>query len=610
MKLRKYLYAASLLPIFLTVSSCIGSKPEPEEKETTPYDGILSVEVLSNDDKVTAKGETLTVKLKTVADYTAEMSLEPDTQWAEIISGESGKAGVTNTVRINFLANDSERERRAELWVTVEGYKEACALVIMQHAQGVSSDVEMNIALNTYMDDILKKDYLWNEAYSKLTVDLTQDYGMFLFNNLTRLGEVNIEDGGYAGDHTVSPGARYIYSNIMEINATKSYQVADLGFGPFLSSVIEPSSSTVGLSVSYVRPGSPAFNAGMRRGDIIYGVNGTQLFPSNYSSYMQELYYSPSGTYKFNFLRFMPKETEEGYELINYEATVTVAPYVYDPVILAATMADNEQKHKIGYLVLESFDLEGQEFVEDAINQFASENITDLILDLRFNPGGAMAQSRYLTSAIAGRGHDEDIFAKVTYNDNRTETWLFSRGHSNDVDPLGKAADLGLKSLYVVMSYNTASASELVINSLKGIDFPVYTYGTKSEGKNVGMTTTTTSYKGRLFMFSPITFRLANAKDFGAYSEGFEPDIVLNNLNNNVHDDLDNVFPYSFGDWTNAYFNVALAQAFMDITGTRGQSAASQMSSGFSLPSFETLTYTPMACPVGRHGAIIYTEKD
>lgn len=605
MNLRKYIYAALLLPL-VSMLSC--------QKDTVPT-GVISVEFLSSDEKVSAKGELLTLKLKTEAAYTAELSLEPDTQWAEITSGATGEAGVANTVRIKFLANDTPDERRAELWVTVDGYKETCAIVLMQHAQGMSAEVEMNVALNTYMHDILKTDYLWNESYSKLSVDLTASYSDFLFTNLTRLGEENIEDGGYAGEHTVSPGQRYIYSYFMELNAsgTKAYQVQDLGFGPIFSSVIDPTNNIVGLAIAYSRPGSPAYEKGMRRGDIIYKVNNTYLTTANYTAYMQELYYAPSGSYNLEFFRFMPKASGDGYELTPYTVTVATAAYIYNPVLLAATMGDASQNSKVGYLVLENFDLEGQEFLEAALNQFATEKITDLILDLRFNPGGAMAQSRYLASSIAGRAHDDDVFAKVTYNDKRTETWYFSRGHNSDVDPFGKGPDLGLKRLYVVTSYNTASASELIINSLRGIDFPVYTYGTKSEGKNVGMTTTNTTYQGRLFQFAPITFRLANAKGFGDYADGFEPDVVLNNLNNKYDDDLDNVFPYSFGDWTDAYFNVALAEAFKDITGTRATASsfsAAELSSadGTVLPTFTPLKSTPLSRPYGHYGSIIYTK--
>ena len=154
------------------------------------------------------------------------------------------------------------------------------------------------------------------------------------------------------------------------------------------------------------------------------------------------------------------------------------------------------------------------------------------------------------------------------YNDGSTEDWKFNYGYNNDTDNLGLPTDLGLSSLYVITSYNTASAAELVISSLKGIDFPVKMIGCRTEGKNVGMTVSETTYKGRRFQFSPVTFWVRNAKGWGDYKDGIEPDEYVNNDNGNYADDADNVFPYSFGDWGNMDYNIALQWAYCDITGT------------------------------------------
>ena len=350
----------------------------------------------------------------------------------------------------------------------------------------------------------------------------------------------------------------------------------------------------MGLSIAYVHQGSPAYAAGMKRGDTIFKVNGVTLTSANYQSYMTQLYYSPSGTYTFDFVRDADLETA-------YTAEVTAGSYIYNPVLYSAVLT--EGAHKIGYLVLENFDLNCQEFITDIVDQLASNAITDLILDLRFNPGGAVAQSRYLTSAIAGTAHLDDTFVKVTFRDGKTQDWKF-RGGPNDQDGLGIAPDLGLDRLYVIGSYGTASASELVINSLKGIDFPVYIYGGRTEGKNVGMTTTQTSYKGRTYLFSPITFRVANAKGFGDYPDGFPADVVVNNQNDSYADDKDNLFPYSFGDWGSMGFNVALRYAYEDIIGVSHSNAPATRSASFEpIPFGHTGLKQPQH---GRFGNIIY----
>jgi hypothetical protein len=157
----------------------------------------------------------------------------------------------------------------------------------------------------------------------------------------------------------------------------------------------------------------------------------------------------------------------------------------------------------------------------------------------------------------------------------------------------------------VICSYNTASAAELVINSLRGIDFPVKLIGCKTEGKNVGMTVSETTYNGRRFQFSPVTFWVKNAKDFGDYPDGIEPDEYVNNDNTLTTDDADNVFPYSFSDWGNMDYNIALQWAYCDITGkprwTHDPSAKASV-------SVAPCAVQPMNVSNGRFGNLVYAN--
>ena len=137
-----------------------------------------------------------------------------------------------------------------------------------------------------------------------------------------------------------------------------------------------------------------------------------------------------------------------------------------------------------------------------------------------------------------------------------------------------------------------ARIDELVITSLRGIDFPVYVVGGKTEGKNVGMTTTVTEYKGRQFQFSPITFRLSNAKGFGDYPDGIEPDVVLDNQDATSQNDVDNMFPYSFGDWGSYHFNPALSAICTSILGTQPASVQTK-----GAPSAATDQFAPIGEP-------------
>ena len=115
---------------------------------------------------------------------------------------------------------------------------------------------------------------------------------------------------------------------------------------------------------------------------------------------------------------------------------------------------------------------------------------------------------------------DFGIFFKAEFNDGKREEWKFLSGPSES-DKLGKAPSMGLKRLWVIISENTASASELIIGALKGVDFPVSLIGSQSEGKNVGMEVTHELYNGRRFEFAPITYRGLNAKDEYGPKDGY-----------------------------------------------------------------------------------------
>ena len=593
--MRRFLTLAFLL---LVLVSCGEDGPidepvngSPEEEVT--QNGIESFTNPAEGRVITPSGETLTCVAITSSSYEAELILHSgEGEWAMMTKGDTGIKG-RNNVRLVFDENETESERKAELFITVEGFQRTSVAVFTQNPSGKTAAVEQNMFLNGYMHEILRQEYLWAEDYSRLNVDLEMDFTQFLNTYLMSMGDVNIEDGGIHRANSANPGERFIYSNIQELVNTRAIETGGLGFGPIFASQISEN-GIIGLSISYVHQGSPAYAAGMKRGDTIFKVNGVTLTSSNYQSYMNQLYYNPSGTYTFEFIRDADMQ-------MSYSTEVTAANYIYNPVLYSAVLG--ERNHKIGYLVLENFDLNCQEFVEDIINQFADNAITDLILDLRFNPGGAVAQSRYLTSAIAGTSHLDDTFVKVTFRDGKTQDWKF-RGGPNDQDGLGIAKDLKLSRLYVIGSYSTASASELVINSLRGIDFPVYIYGGRTEGKNVGMTTTQTSYKGRAYLFSPITFRVANAKGFGDYPDGFPADVMVNNQNDSYADDADNLFPYSFGDWGDMAFNVALRYAYEDIVGIiRYDAPVTRLSSFMPIPVDETGMKQPQH---GRFGNVIY----
>ena len=602
--------------------------------------GITEIENPRAEKNVTVYGETVTVKFVAEGPWYAELELKNEGEWATISQMKGIESAGPGTVRVRFSKNETESERVAELYVAVRGKDRMLVATFTQSAgENISA---MSAALNEIMDKRLREDYLWADDYAKLEIDKTVNYDKFLYTHLTKLGDINIEDGGYYRDYSASAGERYIYSYISEVTSTKALiatkageltSTFGLGIGPMFASVYESGTDYIGLTIGYVYPGSPAETAGLRRGDTIYKMGSTRITRSNYQSVMQELFYSPSGTYDIVYARYEANDAAERYDLVqDKKAEVTAASYGYNPIIYAAILTNSELSSdnsasdlppfNIGYMASESFDATAQEVMDYQIKQFIDAGITELILDLRFNVGGEVQQSRYLASSIVGRDYDDKIFFKAKFRDGKIEEWPFKSGPSES-DKLGVAPSMGLKRLWVIMSENTASASELIINALKGVDFPITLIGSRSEGKNVGMEVTHEMYNGRRFEFAPITYWGLNGKDEHAPKDGFMPASgnILNNQNSNYSDDIDNMFPYAFGDWGNFDFNIPFYYCFCDILGIdRPDYQAGGLKSGVSVTDglrlsarqigvgVEPVGVSELRPEIGRFGNVIYRD--
>ena len=185
--------------------------------------------------------------------------------------------------------------------------------------------------------------------------------------------------------------------------------------------------------------------------------------------------------------------------------------------------------HRIGYLAYTSFDTGPQgpsagdhaydEALKAVFAEFARNRIDELVLDLRYNPGGYISCCQLLSSLIAGESRLGESFCYYRYNTGQ-ETELKFLGR-NEVG----GATVDLQRLYVLTGPWTASASELLISALKPY-MPLRLIGTRTEGKNVG------SYEIRSDTYAltlhPITLQLLNKEHWTDYAAGFMPDIYLN----------------------------------------------------------------------------------
>lgn len=601
-------YSAALLVLCLVAFSNCSDSDDGEEGGSNADNGITAISN-ATEKTVSQYGETVDISFTAAGKWSPSLQYSVGADWASVTNMNGNSSAGKGGFKVSLSKNETGKERVLTVTVQVDGYKTPATVCTITQAGGEGAAV--NLALNKFMDEYLKEHYLFNDEYKTLDVDYTSvSYDNFLSTYLLQM-QTNKEDGGTYRAFSVNAGKRYIYSYIIETGAsrtratTRATSVAGTGLGTFFSSYM-PDKTTIGLAIGYVYVGSPAEKAGLRRGDVIVAVNGTTLNKNNYQQYMNTLFYAGGGeTFNIGYRRKVFDEKLGNYDLVDGNTVLTTGTYNNSPILYSMFIKDKEGKFNIGYVVYLSFDLNFAEDVKYVIQQFKSEGITDLILDLRFNNGGAVELSRYLSASIAGSSHRSDVFMRMQRNSGADEYIRFGDGD-----------DLGLNSVRIICSEETASASELIISGLRGIDFPVKLFGSRTEGKNVGMEVQEYKYGNSYYEFAPITFRSFNAKDWGDYADGIEPDVMLNNQNSDYNDDIDNVFPYSFGDWDNFDFNYPLWWALCDLQGvdpTTGEPLKRSGRAGLTRSPKEEIIRVPsvpLKRPVGTFGSVIYNRPE
>ena len=623
--------------IYMVLSAVLVFAAGACQKDEVKDTGITNLSNPMQGKNVYYKGESVKIEFSASAAWTAELS-DASADWVEIdrMYGKDS-AGDGCYVRLNFFENETGADRQITLWIQVQGKQDKLGIVLTQASKPEAS--KMSEFLNAQMDNVLQEKYLWAEAYRGIKKDMTVSYDNFLYNHLTMLGDVNIEDGGLYRAYSSNSGKRYIYSYIQEVVETKAMTRAGtltenygLGIGPLFASPTGVEDN-IYLTVGYVYRGSPAEAAGLQKGDNIYAVakgNGRAqtITRDNYQAYMKELFSSPSGTYTLMFARYdPPTEEEPGVYNLNTDhyAVITTASYGYDPVLFAAILKkDNLSSSEnlpddlcVGYLALESFDMNAQFILEDQMRQFDEAGINELILDFSFCVGGVVDQACYLASSIVGEQHYNDIFFSAKFQYRENEDWTFVGNNPNlpDGQRLGVGPDFGLKRVWIIVSENTASAAELIINALQSqtINFPVTLIGSRTEGKNVGMEVSYITYGSRTFEFAPITYWGLNADGDKGPADGFIPEgeNLLNNQNSSYSDDRVNIFPYTFGDWGNFDFNRPFYYIFCDIIDQprpedKFDTTPTKSVSGPAQIACEPIAFTGVKHEPGRYGTLIY----
>lgn len=283
--------------------------------------------------------------------------------------------------------------------------------------------------------------------------------------------------------------------------------------------------------IRYVIPGSSAEEAGLRRGDFFTEVDGTKLNRNNY----QQLLGQASFTVRIDeLIDNTVTSTDKVVELTKVEMAE-------DPVH-THDIIEVEGK-KIGYLFYNSFTPDFDAKLNSIFGEFKTYNITDLILDLRYNGGGNVETAIDLASMITGQFNEQTI---LKYEYNQKYQTYFKTYYPEDLimkfnnkirneEPINS---LNFTKVYVITTRSSASASELVIHALKPY-IEVIQVGGNTRGKFQASATLydspNLSYKNdngvvhvnpnHNYALQPLIVKYANKNDESDFVDGLVPDV-------------------------------------------------------------------------------------
>lgn len=396
-------------------------------------------------------------------------------------------------------------------------------------------------SIDEWMFNYMNTHYLWNRAVQNVTPNYALDYEEFLLDVLERVAaqnDVNHDDGHWSDGKRTS-----FYSNVTRYKAGQTSSVQTrFDLNTYISSYgfemiyyMQLTNRSYGFLIADLNPEGPAYKAGIRRGDVIMKIDGTTVTATNIDKLWMRLFYEESGSMKITLADI--DALFEGQAKEDKTIPVSTARFKDNPVLISKVLTSDKGK-KVGYLDYATFNYNYDQELIDAFGKFATEGIEELVLDLRYNGGGHVVSSTVLGTLVAGEAHKGEIYCKTSYNEDRKEESVDiykigtasynSSAPSYRYNPIATALQsaVNLNRIYVLCGESTASASELVINGLRGLDIEVRLIGEQTNGKNVGMEPIVKTFGDYEYDFSPITFYSVNAKDFNDYSEGFVPDIV------------------------------------------------------------------------------------
>ncbi|MDR0976566.1 MAG: PDZ domain-containing protein [Prevotellaceae bacterium] len=367
-------------------------------------------------------------------------------------------------------------------------------------------------ATQEWIESTLREHYLW---FSEIPASANLDYSLDDEPFFTSL--LSSKDG-YSRN-----GTHHYFSYMDKITPTRNFIEADYSYGFEFAGLRLSKEGKEIAAVLYVLPGSPAEEAGLRRGDWILTIDGKKMTTDDE---LKALLGGPACT-----LSIGREPTLSGGRMTFGETVdnlpLPAARAVDDNPVFMHKVITTPGGTKVGYLVYNEFeagpsgkagDTAYDEQLRRVSNEFLDNGVSEVVLDLRYNNGGLITSGILLCSILQPAAQLGQRLGYLEYNTKHSPRKSYFT--TNAAQYLKSGSNLNLRRLFVLTSSTTASASEMVINCLRPF-MEVTVIGQTTVGKNVGSEPYTDDTD--TWEMHPIVCKLTNSEDFGDYSAGFPP---------------------------------------------------------------------------------------
>ncbi len=230
-----------------------------------------------------------------------------------------------------------------------------------------------------------------------------------------------------------------------------------------------PNPATFPWRVRRVIPGSPAQKAGVKPGDVITHLNGTEITPENANKLFPD-FATIRQAFDPRTGQPIPTDRTITYRHGNekpFSATMKTGTYVLESAFGVMRLPDDkwdcllDRKYKIGYIRLGPIETGLDTKFGEMMDDLAKQGCRALVLDLRWCPGGYVDPGTHIAGMFL---KDGSIISKMEYrNPQRAGTATEIRTPPGG----GKYADM---PLVLLVGHETTGGGELIASALRDND--------------------------------------------------------------------------------------------------------------------------------------------